>query len=88
MQIWIFLKKSIELFPIVEIFTNGQDLNEETINEISYYLRESDYVQISLDGMKESYKSQRGVDTFDKVVSNIKLLRKNKCTNKYDSYRY
>lgn len=72
------LKKSIELFPIVEIFTNGQDLNEETINEISYYLRESDYVQISLDGMKESYKSQRGVDTFDKVVSNIKLLRKNK----------
>lgn len=72
------LKISVELFPIVEVFSNGQDLKEEAIKEIAHYLRKTDYFQISLDGMRASYKMQRGIDSFDKVVSNIQLLKKNK----------
>ncbi len=70
------LKKSIELFPIVEVFSNGQDLTEETIRKVSIYFRKADFFQISLDGMRDAYKIQRGVDSFDKVIANIKLMKK------------
>ena len=72
------LEKSVQLFPIVEVFSNGQDLKEDKIKEIACYFRESDYFQISLDGIRDSYKMQRGVDSFNKVVKNIELLKKYK----------
>lgn len=61
-------------FPVIELFTNGVLLNEEAIRKLSVLLDESDYIQISLDGLKETYKLQRGSDDFDTVINNIACI--------------
>lgn len=68
------LKKAINLFPIIEIFTNGQNISQCLIKQLKVLLRDNDFIQISLDGLKNSYKSQRGVDSFDIVVKNVQDL--------------
>lgn len=70
------LNKAIELFPIVEVFSNGLSLNESLVKEIKQSFRKTDYFQISLDGLHHNYQIQRGIDSFDIVVKNIKLLIK------------
>lgn len=61
-------------FPVIELFTNGVLLNEEHIRSLSELMDETDYIQISLDGLKETYKMQRGSDDFDAVINNIKCI--------------
>lgn len=61
-------------FPIIELFTNGVLLNEDSIREISELMDEADHIQVSLDGLKETYKRQRGSDDFEAVINNIKNI--------------
>ena len=65
------------LFPMIEIFTNGYLLDLDRIMIIKKLLRENDFVQISLDGLKKNYEIQRGAQHFDKVIENISLLVEN-----------
>lgn len=61
-------------FPVIELFTNGVLLNEEYIRSLSEFMDESDYIQISLDGLRETYQNQRGSDDFDTVIDNITYI--------------
>lgn len=61
-------------FPVIELFTNGVLLNENHIQILSELMDELDYIQLSLDGLKETYKKQRGSDDFDTVINNIKCI--------------
>lgn len=61
-------------FPVVELFTNGVLLNENNIRQLSELMEELDYIQISLDGLRESYNRQRGSDDFSTVIKNIKYI--------------
>lgn len=63
-----------ELFPVIELFTNGVLFSERDISCLSSVFKGSNFIQISLDGLRESYKKQRGKDNFEVVVRNIKLL--------------
>ena len=58
------------------ILTNGILLNQENIKKIKDL--KIDYVQVSLEGMKEINDSIRGKDTFDKIIKAITLLKKEK----------
>ena len=63
------------------IITNGTELNSKNRQTI---LKNSKWVRISLDAIdEEQYTKIRGVNTFDKVINNIKLLVKDKI--KYES---
>ena len=61
-------------FPVVEVFTNAFLLNEDLIEELSTVLGKNDFIQVSLDGLEDSYKQQRGIDGYNNVVDNIKKL--------------
>ncbi|MEM1627527.1 MAG: radical SAM protein [Sulfolobaceae archaeon] len=59
---------------IIRLNTNGLLIDEEIAKEFS--LIPNFHVSISLDGPKEIHERIRGKGTFDKVVNNIKILRK------------
>lgn len=62
---------------ILELFTNGILLNDESIKELSDILDEKDIIQVSLDGSTEDiYMKQRRTDRFDTLIKNIKKLVK------------
>lgn len=56
------------------ILTNGGFIDNKTADKLQE-LRPS-YIQVSLDGTKNTHDKIRGVGAFDAVISSIKLLRK------------
>ncbi|WP_096362465.1 radical SAM protein [Streptococcus intermedius] len=63
-------------FPIVELFTNAVLFSEKSIKKLSSLFGDLDFIQVSLDGLRTTYKKQRGSDDFQKVIENIKLIVK------------
>ncbi len=56
------------------IITNGVLLESETISNIAFTCR---WVGVSIDaGTKKTFKNLKGVDAFEKVIENIRALRK------------
>lgn len=68
------LEYSKERFPIIELFTNGVLIDKNISKSISLLFDDYDFVQISLDGLREDYSRQRGSDDFLKVIRNIDRL--------------
>lgn len=61
----------------VGVVTNGLLINK--IGEIACKLK---FIRISLDAASEDvYKKVHGVDAFEKVINNVRLLINNKCSN-------
>ncbi|KXG76875.1 radical SAM/SPASM domain-containing protein [Thermotalea metallivorans] len=63
-------------FPVVEVFTNAELLTSKDIDKLSLILGKDDFLQVSLDGLEQTYKAQRGVDGYEKVIKNVELLIK------------
>lgn len=63
-------------FPVVEVFTNAELLTSKDIDKLSLILGEDDFIQVSLDGLEQTYRNQRGVNSYNKVIKNIELLIK------------
>lgn len=70
-----YIRKKNKIIKI-GIVTNGTLINEEDVLKLSKY--ENLTIQISLDGInKSTHEYNRGENTYEKVINNIKLLRKN-----------
>lgn len=77
-DIFDIIKLAKRNFPIIEIFTNAELLTNNEIDKLSTILGKSDFVQVSLDGLEQTYKAQRGVDSYNTVIKNIEQLIKNR----------
>jgi radical SAM protein with 4Fe4S-binding SPASM domain len=73
-----------ELFDMCEAFyisfgilTNGTLLDWETVNKLKKYKKLS-FMQVSLDGTRETHDDIRGTGNFDRALNGLKLLRKAK----------
>jgi MoaA/NifB/PqqE/SkfB family radical SAM enzyme len=58
----------------IAVATNATLLNEETAKRLKKYY--NIYLQISLDGLKDTHNNFRGADCFDKVIQGIKNAKK------------
>jgi uncharacterized protein len=68
------IKKIIDTIKVpFRMQTNGKLLNKISAS----YLNKIDKILVSIDGDKERTDYNKGKGTYDKVVSNIKLIRKN-----------
>ena len=61
-------------FPIVELFTNAVLFSEKSIKKLSSLFGDLDFIQVSLDGLRTTYKKQRGSDDFQKVIDVYELV--------------
>ncbi len=59
------------------ILTNGTLIDKETADRLSGY-KNLKFIQVSIDGNKETHDSIRGDETFDKSFEAIRLLKKSK----------
>ena len=66
------------------VTTNTLLLNEKNIED----LKKADLIQISIDGPKEIHDEQRQGIVFDKMIKNIKLLKKSDCKIRLNSFIY
>lgn len=57
------------------ILTNGTLLTKEMVQRLQDYKKLS-FVQVSIDGVKQTHEKIRGVGTFDKTFHSVKLLKK------------
>ena len=60
------IKKAIEIFPSVQIASNG------VIKLPRFKIKKQPIYWVSLDGKKKTHNQIRGADIFDKVINNIK----------------
>jgi MoaA/NifB/PqqE/SkfB family radical SAM enzyme len=74
-NIWTMPSYIVSKGMSCSFITNGSLINEEIANEMMYCR----FVGISVDaGTRETFKKVHGVDYFDKVIDNIRLLVKKK----------
>lgn len=71
------VKKFKRLAPITIINTNSLLLTEELLKDLID--GGTNYIQVSLDGVREEHDKVRGVGTYDRVIEKLKLI------NKYNS---
>lgn len=70
-----FFRENNKLFDF-SILTNGSFLDEETVKRLKEY--KPKFIQISLDGNKETHDDIRGKGSYDEVVRALKMLHKYK----------
>ncbi|MFA5020439.1 MAG: radical SAM protein [Patescibacteria group bacterium] len=58
----------------VSIVTNGLLITEKNAQKLNAL--NLDTITVSIDGLKENHESIRGLDTFDKTIAGIKILRR------------
>jgi radical SAM protein with 4Fe4S-binding SPASM domain len=58
------------------LLTNGTLLTKDTVKRLGNY-KNLRFIQVSIDGMKETHDNIRGVGNFDKTFNSIKLINKN-----------
>lgn len=64
-------KKNVHL----AIFSNGYFIDEKIVSRLEHLLDSYDFIQVSLDGFsKEKFESQRGENTFEKVMMALEIL--------------
>ena len=66
------------------LVTNGTLLTEEIIKELERIM--PDYVDVSVDGIKETHERIRGKNTFDKTYNNLRSLPKSLAEKVFISY--
>lgn len=76
---WLeIIKFAKDTIGTVELFTNGTLFTNENIKQLSNIFEECDFVQISLDGLENTYKIQRQSNLFNRLITNIQKLVSNK----------
>lgn len=60
----------------VNISTNGTIVNNEIVEILKQYVKQISRVSVSLDGLENVHNKIRGVNIYNKVINNMKLLEK------------
>lgn len=77
-DIFNIIEYATSKFFSIEILTNGTLLTQDYIKKLKKYMRNSDWIHFSLDGINNIYNKQRGANDYNKVLVNLKNLLKSK----------